>query len=68
MEKSEQQGTGEGGAIVRARVIRADGSPSEVHYSKPQLGMLDIRGRLWARRRLREMKKEDAAWLQSKSE
>lgn len=44
-------------AVAQAKVIRADGSV-EYHISKPQVHGLNLRGRLWAWRAVRRLKRE----------
>lgn len=53
--------------VSRARVFRADGT-TEVYYSLPRLPLLDVKGRLWVRRRLRAMRAEDRALLGAEKE
>lgn len=43
--------------ITQAKKIGADGAIT-YYISKPKVKLLDIRGRLWVRRRVKAMKKE----------
>lgn len=44
-------------AITQAKVTRKDGTV-EYHFSVPEFGKWDIKGRLWVWRRKRAFKKE----------
>lgn len=43
--------------ITQAKKIGADGKVT-YYFSKPELKLLDIKGRLWVWRRIKQMKKE----------
>lgn len=47
-------------AVTQAKKISADGKV-KYYFSKPKVKLFDIKGRLWVRRRIKQLKRERIA-------